>query len=550
MNAEVNRNDLSLGTELKATLQEPWRFHYPQETINAILYSKERCMRLAQGLGLDMSTPEVIQNVIENAFKTRHEAMVEIAKQRSSNPDYLPLKGAFNQSKTARTVNFICVVAHTLTPILKGDWSINRTEELKSQIGFDTIDLEEAGVEFMGTPEDENNDLVHVHFGPGDGTEMERLRDRSSVADKVREIGIGYALHFDPLTILKSRMVEVESPQTEGVKAVIRETARKALDDRWYKKRVSKGILRAELTTFDCNDLYDIVNSLPALIDAEPRRIPTHIEFENEHIEFVSAETYEALLRFQDVWSEPQIEAKVNIFKRDLLKYKIHELGPQIENDPKNQDLRSEIERLKSELNSLTQSFQSPQKPDLAPEEAELIANLNRNEAARKTLGAKIKAAIKAKEDEEVAQLKEEGKALAQEHKRLKAKTKELYDSLDAPAFPISNKELTEAQIQFLTDFFSTDFLGELHQSPKNRPDLNFEVEASPHNFIPSVFTELDQYIPSNSVSIATDSRSESHQNDEDFEATLRKKFTTLRPGGFSVGDGFKQSFTRVMRWV
>ena len=121
----------------------------------------------------------------------------------------------------------------------------------------------------------------------------------------------------------------------------------------------------------------------------------------------------------------------MNIFKRDLL----NQLGPQIEKDPKNQDLRSKMELLKEELRLLTQSYESPKKHDLTPDEAELIKALQSNELARKELGKQIKAAVKAKDVETIVRLKKTGQVLAQEHKELKKATEELYDSLDAQPF-------------------------------------------------------------------------------------------------------------------
>lgn len=554
MKIEQGTDLLPLSDELQETLKEPWRFEFPHKTIEAITGNPEKCIRMAQGLNMSSATPAVIQKRIEDAFIQRHNAMVEIAIQRESNPNYQTLKAEFNQSAVAQEVVFIGIVAFTITPILMGNWRINRTDELRTQIGYDTVSLEEAAAAFIGEENREKNTLVHLEMGPGNGEEAEKLRDQSPVADIFREVGLGYALHFDPLTIFESKMKVAETAEKEGVKAFIVEAVREALDKKWFKKTFINGIPGSELVDFDCNDLYDVVKNLPALIDAEPRKIPAHLEFENEFDEFVSPETYEALLRFQGVWSENQIKAKVNIFRRDVIKHRLFEIGTQLnkqkESPELTKELSQELKDLKAEQKDLTQTYKNPLKADLTEDEANLVVALQDHRQQKKAIGQRIKLLIQSKAPrEEIRALKAQGEALAKAEKPLMNEVQDLHESLLEPAFPAVPRDLTAEQVAFLANYFEGDFLASLYAASKERPNLNFEASVSPHNFIPAKFVDLDQFIAPESVAFTTGSRSESHQNDVDFKTALAKTLKTLMPGGFSVSDGFQQSYTRVLRF-
>ena len=47
MNIKVDQSCFILGDDLQETLKETWRFHFPQKTIQAIISSPEKCIRVA-----------------------------------------------------------------------------------------------------------------------------------------------------------------------------------------------------------------------------------------------------------------------------------------------------------------------------------------------------------------------------------------------------------------------------------------------------------------------------------------------------------------------
>lgn len=99
-------------------------------------------------------------------------------------------------------------------------------------------------------------------------------------------------------------------------------------------------------------------------------------------------------------------------------------------------------------------------------------------------------------------------------------------------------------KVRFLWNFLNRKFL-----SRSEQPNLNECVTAFTENATLWKFTDISKIYKDNSCNLITATRSDSHENDRDFENDLRGNLDVLTPWWVIFTDGTRQSFSRIQRY-
>jgi len=102
----------------------------------------------------------------------------------------------------------------------------------------------------------------------------------------------------------------------------------------------------------------------------------------------------------------------------------------------------------------------------------------------------------------------------------------------------------------FFKDIFTQDFFGKIFDDDNNRGDINLNRESVMYfwDFSQWYFTEIPDVIPQH-VHLISATRSDSHENDEQFEEDIYNNLKKLAPGWVITTDGMKASFSCIYRF-
>ena len=208
-------------------LKESFRRHLPEKTIQALLSSPSKLTLLAKELGQTQATPEAVTRLVEHYFTRYFTKSREVAIVRSSGDmeRYGSELESFMRSQESQELMLLLGVAGTLTPILDGDWSINRLEEAHQALSVANLgEFKQAlALEIAAHNDDrtlDDNSFRAVDKGTGTGIIPHTQRQNRDIADIYREQSIGIALHHDPAELVLKNFVKPKRLKVggEGIK--------------------------------------------------------------------------------------------------------------------------------------------------------------------------------------------------------------------------------------------------------------------------------------------------------------------------------------------
>ena len=409
--------------------------------------------------------------------------------------------------------------------IIAGDWSVDRIQEAEKCLwlrrnGFDTMQWVLADKYGWEEP-------VHLHKWFGDGTLMQRLsmQSRSTGSGWIQK-WIADKVYFSLESILNQFLYEPnhkwsvhdEELYKQYQKSFLWALAagmKKSLKDAWFTSVEWAALWswkpRGEFR--DVNEVYSIVEQLRV----NPRD-PKH------HFSEVYNETtwkFTVSVDFESDTRKMESRGLEYLIQRFL--QKDHQQALEEINKHKHKYQQQEEKRLQRVLSCIEEERYDEIAGDLAP----ILQSQWVKVYKQATVVQKKWAANKLKE------------LTNWELENLYYATGDL-EKICAMFSRFSQQD----KDRFLWNFLNKDFLSRDHQ-----PNLNEYATAFTDNATIGMFTDIPEVYWKQSVNLITATRSDSHENDTDFESDLRWNLEVLKPGWVLFTDGTRQSFSRIERF-
>ncbi|NCP67179.1 hypothetical protein GW756_03060 [bacterium] len=543
---QLEKTRVEFSDSFKEDLKEPFRLVFPTATAEAILLQSEKIDLLKYSFN-EVNWPEPLtEEKIILFVETKFRAYINLLREHAQAREIEGFRQRVENDRRHQDLVLLCWVAGTITPILDGDWSIGRVAEIEEILGIDSfIELQEALTleKNLHSPNSDTKSLGsfnHLHLGPGDGSFMQHLRDKApaEISRAWREIGLGYALHHAPTEILSQFLKDGLSLQESAfVEEVLMPGLRSALQKKWFDRHGEQWTPKPGVR-FDNNDIYKILTQPAQWLDAEARIVEISTEYENDAKTHITPEAYETGLRYLGLYSDAQIAKKRLIFEASYWDFRASDSCLSANRISKNQlhHERRRIKRAKSQedLKDLTIT------PEVFKEDPFLTTLKDDIKKVNQALNEERKSAEPS--EKKLAEYRDQLKDFGEQ---VKHRRTEVLSNLQT--------QFSVAQLQSLRTLFKPEFiiaLEQFMQSDSNRLNLNRYIKANPHNFVAGTFVDLPDLIPDLQFDLITDIRSASHENDTDFELDIINRCIKAEPGAIIFGDGFKQSYSRVMRLI
>lgn len=540
---EYGSKSVEFSAEFLKDLKEPFRVHYPKATAESIINDPARVERLKENFPEfsknEDSLVDSITLFVEKKFRNYLALSREFAQAREREA---ASQTSLEDDHRYQDLMMLCWVAGTVEPMLDGDWSIGRVEEIEKILSIDSFtEFQKAQAEEKKafSPNSFKNQtlgsLNHLHLGPGNGVFMQHLRDSADPdsSKEWREIGLGLALLHNPTETLKPFIKkDLDKGNQAFIQEVLLPALRKTLQEKWFDRKGDRWVPKPG-AIFDNNDIYEILKNPAQWLDPEARVVEISTEYENDARTHISPEAYETGLRYMGIYTDEQIKKKRLIFEISYWEFRAS-----VSCAAENRISADELHRQKRTINKAKNELKSL---DINPEVFNESTEIRAIKEEIKTLNQSInpKGNESKKSEAEIEAIKAQLKVLGE---KLKAARKQILEGYTA--------EFTPQQGSALREMFTSNFMAALMHPEGGQTTLNLNryIKANPHNFVPGRFTDLPKLFPGMNFALMSDIRSASHEDDAAFQKDIFYRCKAAAPGDIFFGDGFKQSYSRVMR--
>lgn len=440
-------------------------------------------------------------------------------------------------------------------PSILNDWSIDRSEEetgrllgIKSLRHIEhVLDARAKRVHSIINTQSVNNESApavpfrHIHKGPGNGSLMDKMRQKNDL--QWEEFGIGDRLYFDLRPILEKFIAKYRrgDPKTAKFVELLSLALSRALKKRWYE---AKGNIISEWTAkteiFDLNTIFELL--------AHPE--PWIKNFIEEKVE-LDPEMFRFFEICRGKLSPSQIVAQLDAKRRNEERECRRKLY--VSKSLCGQILRQEEDEKLDEENR--------RKNQKARDRWAKLYAFTIKEEHQKGLG---KFALAILFGNGVRQLEEELRAFARITSVIQERTEFERPLPNTPLKPV----------EFFSRIFSRHFVDAIKNaefyalpdyrkfsrypaSPHDPPqlqtktvlDLNGHPLIHPRNFTSGFFTGTPAIFPPRSAMLISACRSDSHEKEADFQKDIAQNLDLLAPGGIILTDGIRGSYTRIDRF-
>lgn len=421
--------------------------------------------------------------------------------------------------------------ANLVVPIVAGDWEVDRTGEAVKSLGLKSYEaLEQTLAERYPLADQEDKYYRHLEKGVGNGEALylrRKANEKLSKEKHFEQFGIADKLYF-PIEKLLKRFLKPEHQKPEKQKFVecLGYALRQELKGRWFD--VEGSIIRkwkpkgGEQEVFDLNVIFELLKNprpwLEKWYSPLTGTFKFSHEFEHDQLEKLPIEQHHDLLKFSG-YDAAECQKIINERKiKDIAELQRHI-------DSKSHVLRTIIREL-GESN-----------PD------EINKNLN------KWLG-KIKLGLEPDRDISFIPGDFEGLILyldetIQIYQSVLRDTRiEKQNILRNAAKPVRSKSSN-----LLKDIFQPEFAEAVETEGSKAIDLNNHAPVDLKNIVIDFFDKIPKHFGKESFFLISGVRSDSHENDADFQKDIEQNLALLKPGGCIVTDGLRASYSRVYRF-
>ncbi len=456
-------------------------------------------------------------------------------------------KGGFEDienSKEMRKVRKLLVFSSCVTPNLVGDWEVNRVKGAEYSLGlksFEKLERTLAKRYPLTTPDDPV--FRHLEKGPGNGEAMRRRQENNKAlpqGERFEQYGIADRLYY-PIEQILERFVRPELKEDKNIHEFIKLLGlalRQKLKSLWFEAPDNqRGHWIPKLKVFDINIIYELLSFseekperrvwLSDWYDAATGKYRISQEFENDGEARMSEVVHRLFLELEG-FATGEKEMMVAIAEQDDLEDESFTVTEKVE-----------------ALESLIAYIESC--PDLSQE---LLVKLAKRAVRISSVSFIPVSEVTFRKDlllylaEIILNFSKQLDDIAERKKRVEAKVT-IYD--ETPPF--------SAAISGLRKIFIEEFLKGVETPASLAPDLNEYVSVHTQNIVLDRFENLSNDngrkgpFPSQSLSLITAVRSDSHENDEEFARDIESNLDLLKPGGVLLTDGIRASYSRVYRF-
>jgi GMP synthase-like glutamine amidotransferase len=455
-----------------------------------------------------------------------------------------------------REVANLLVHAGIACPSFLADWSIDRVEEAEDALGIRSFNtVERVLANKYAYPGDQvlrrTGRCRHLHKGPGNGVLMYYLRkgkrDRRepnpdpaalhadnvfqgtkyerSRSEQWQEIGVGNTLYFSLETLLSDFAHDDvrDDPEKRVIIRVLSTALQRALRHHWFKPVRGESNMVQDWIPIRPIDLNDILIFL-----SRPQ------EWLDPHKIFEQGKYFDS-----NEFEEDTIRALKSKAKKWLLRY----LGqsPGLNEYLKQRRMANQKERIRAlhdlltKVNSVLRGEVSERTPEIRSEFDRIVGrtvSLDENEDELSVMRVELIDALRSAEEQRVS----------------------IRES-DEPGLPLSNVRDCLSEV-FKEEFVRSVETHAFYEDPEYRKrsktffDLNRQgPEMYLHNFVLGKFTGMPGKFPPESFLLMTGVRSDSHENNEEFEKDIKGNIDLLEPGGVLLTDGIRESHSRIYRF-